>query len=423
MYTVAGKFYRLTGFDFRSGTRTAEYFKGVVQITGPSKTVRIDHCKFTSLKNRCLYFRGSICGVVDHCVFEDPLTALTIYHDTWAGPSGNPASWGDGSWAVPLDWGGPNAIYIEDCDFNKSGDITFGIIDEYAGARYVFRHNKTLNGILSSHGTGSTGRYRSLRSWEVYGNTMTYFPTTSKNAIHIRGGTGVVFNNVFKGTSKMLSLNTYRFHTDFDDWPGSDGTSNWDLNDTTGGPANDGIYLSGTAGAGSTNWTLVVTGANWATNQWAGYTVRDMTPSTLYPKGFFSAILSSTKNTLTVEKGSQIVDKPFVAGDHFEIRKVMQGLDMAGGSTGNLLTGSNPVPHWVNQIIEPIYAWSNTVNGVSNSSVVLPGDPIIRAGVHYFDKTTKPGYVSYTYPHPLALDEGDPTSRPSAPTNLKVMAP
>jgi hypothetical protein len=397
---VAPAKYRLTGFEFRdqglhptgSNGSPKQYLKGTVLFNGSSKNFRIDHCKFDVL-NRATYFRNAVCGVIDHCQFVlDGTGAVTINHNEWPNPGGTLGAWGDGSWASPIDWGGPNAIYIEDNTF--TGGPMAPLIDEYGGARFVFRYNDVTNTKISSHGTGSSGRYRGLRQWEIYNNTFTANPKTSEEAIHLRGGTGVIFGNAFTGFYKTVTLHTYRFHTTFPKWPGSDGTSAWDKNSPT-------VYLTGHAGIGSKDFTLVVTGANWTPNQWVGYTVTDAASSSLYPGGFFSAVVSNTKNRITVEAGSQVIDKPFKEGDYFEIRKVMQGLDMIGGSTGDLLPKvSSPAARWLNQAIEPAYIWNNKQDGVANAGIAL-ADPPIKAGIHFYNNQPKPLYKPYIYPHPL----------------------
>jgi hypothetical protein len=402
-------FYRLTGFEFQPGERKTKFTKGCVLVTGNSKTVRIDHCKFYRVHNRSIYIRGAVCGVIDHCAFvtDTGEAFIALFHDAWGGKS-----WGDGSWASPIDWGGPNALYIEDNDFNITS-APHGVVDEYAGARFVFRHNTVTNGVIASHGTGSTGRSRSVRQWEIYNNTCTFHPATPGNAMHLRGGTGVVFDNTAVGMSQFLTLHTYRYHTAFAKWSGSDGSCNWDLNDPK-------VYASGIAGAGSgigpkgSGGTLVVPGAGWSTNEWVGYTVKNLDGlANIQPRGskgagpgpFFSAVVSNTSDTIIVEAGSQQPNKVFSPGDRFEIRKVIQGLDMIGASTGELLSGKAPTPRWLNQKIEPVYVWNNAFNGIATAGVAVASDSPIKEGVHFFNNKRKSDYKPFVYPHPLVKEE------------------
>jgi hypothetical protein len=66
-----------------------------------------------------------------------------------------------------------------------------------------------------------------------------------------------------------------------------------------------------------------------------------------------------------------------------------------------------------NQILSPIYEWNNTLNG-SDGDIEL-FDPWectnpsmsdhIKEGRDFYNDTKKPGYISYTYPHPLVRGE------------------
>jgi hypothetical protein len=413
--TTLGKFYRLTGFEFRRGERTRPLNKGCVLVNGTTKTFRIDHCKYHHLLNRPIFVRGAACGVIDHCEFFG-VGAIAIFHDKWDGKM-----WGDGSWALPADWGGTNAVYVEDNNFSDD-NTTPGkaVIDEYAGARWVFRYNKVHNRHIDSHGTGSTSRFRSTRHWEIYNNTLTANPPEPE-AIHMRGGTGVIFDNTTTGFLKFTTLHTYRFKAGFRDWPGSDGTSGWDLNDPK-------VYASGTAGAGSgigpngDGGKLVVPGAGWATNQWIGYVIRDLDGLSntqppnrrgrgVPPGPFFGTIFSNTSDTILVKGGSQQTNKIFAAGDRFEIRKVLQSLDMIGASTGELLSGRASSPKWPKQEIEPVYVWNNTKDGEPNNGVAIAPDSPIREGVHFFNNKAKPNYKPLVHPHPLVTGDATKSSQ------------
>ncbi len=81
---------------------------------------------------------------------------------------------------------------------------------------------------------------------------------------------------------------------------------------------------------------------------------------------------------------------------------------------------------------EPVYLWNNTlftpvvgVTGYSPNECTGSDDPAlyIVAGRDYFNNNTaKPGYVKYTYPHPLraALGGGGDVIAPSVPTGLSA---
>jgi hypothetical protein len=225
----------------------------------------------------------------------------------------------------------------------------------------------------------------------------------------MRGGTGVVFSNSCIGYEKFITLHTYRYHTAFRVWSGSDGTSGWDLNDTN-------VYATGIAGAGSgigldgMGGKLVAPGAAWVPNQWVGYVIRNLDGSSNAQPGgnrgrrssgpFFTTVISNTSDTLLAKGGSQEPNKIFAPGDRFEIRKVKQGLDMIGASTGDLLSGRSPTPRWLNQAIEPVYVWNNEKDGRSARGTAIAHPPITE-GVHFINNKMKPDYRPLTHPHPL----------------------
>ncbi len=96
------------------------------------------------------------------------------------------------SWQTASSLGTADAVYIEDCTFNNAGYVS----DFNSNARGVVRFS-TINGEMKidAHGVASNTPPRGARQVEVYGNhwtqTMGYFA-----AIELRGGTGVVFDNI-----------------------------------------------------------------------------------------------------------------------------------------------------------------------------------------------------------------------------------
>lgn len=96
-------------------------------------------------------------------------------------------------------------------------------------------------------------------------------------------------------------------------------------------------------------------------------------------------------------------------------------LDQPGRGRGSLLSGVDPTPAaWVTAILDPIYAWNNTLNGqvspmLSNTAVIVEGRDFFNA--------PKPNYTPYTYPHPLV--SGQSTTAPTGPTpppNVRIVS-
>lgn len=94
-----------------------------------------------------------------------------------------------------LDVNGTLNTYIEDCTFQRSALESVDIDD---GSRTVWRHCTFDNTSINSHGfdTSPLGN----RHWEIYNNTFIF--TSTGNAVNLngflqlRGGTGVIANNV-----------------------------------------------------------------------------------------------------------------------------------------------------------------------------------------------------------------------------------
>ena len=127
--------------------------------------------------------------LVDHCTFysSDPDEIIHQF------------GYGVGSldgWDVNIVEGDPsyNAAYFEDNTFiwNSTAQAAANAaIQNYYGARTVFRHNTIWNAVVDVHGdnTAHSGRWI-----EIYDNDW-YASVNLANCIQLRGGSGVVFNN------------------------------------------------------------------------------------------------------------------------------------------------------------------------------------------------------------------------------------
>ncbi len=291
---------RITGIEFQDGGRTnraSDILRVVGSNTDGSK-FRFDHCKWNNMNGASVF--DTVIGVIDHNAFVIDRTGLpiNIYDSYWNG-----LTLGDGSWAAPTGFGSSQFLFIEDNTFTHSDQSQKGVTDSYGGGRFVVRHNNIFNGLISNHGTESTGRVRGGRAMEVYNNTFT---GTDLNRFvgGVRSG-GVLFhdNSVsgYWGDSATFTLENFRNFYPFDPWGGADGTNAWDVNEPN-------AFFTGTAASNSSNRTVTVSGVNWTTNYWAGYAVRRTSDVCSSGSISFSEILSNTSNTITYSDDGWLSD-------------------------------------------------------------------------------------------------------------------
>ncbi|HEY4952008.1 MAG TPA: hypothetical protein VII71_01320, partial [Verrucomicrobiae bacterium] len=67
---------------------------------------------------------------------------------------------------------------------------------------------------------------------------------------------------------------------------------------------------------------------------------------------------------------------------------------------------------WPHEVSEPLYVWGNTLNG--NPTGLSSGYPNIQENRDFFNNTPKPGYVPFTFPHPLTVSALFPPSNLNA---------
>jgi hypothetical protein len=187
---------------------------------------------------------------------------------------------------------------------------------------------------------------------------------------------------------------------------------------------NDGItYDTGTHSGANGQGVLTVSGKNWSTNQWAGYSIHNTTTKKI------SYVLSNTANTITMLLINNYTPAiSWNTGDSFKILRATACLDQVGRGQGGLISGWPPVPlAWPNQALEPMYAWNNTFNGVKGGiadKIEVSYGVHIKEGREIFSGTAMPGYTPYVYPHPLV--SGSPAPAPSVdstPPTISITSP
>jgi hypothetical protein len=401
-----GQFLRITGITFTNAPgNTAIQANGLIRVSGNSNTVRLDHLHFTNLRQaNGVSIYDSIYGVSDHVV-EDNIPGQFCQNRAFNG--GVP--YGDQSFAQPAGYGGPNFFFFEDWYVNNAGHVfsAAGGWDANNGGKYVLRHCHFYDVEILAHGTATAGRDRGGRAQELYSNDYhwSYFTTMDG----ISSGTMIAHDNTYVGIKPQgYGMQTYRcMHAYEPVFFGADGRNPWDYNvtESDGVTHIDGhppyLFDSGTISSASGNdpCTITDTSKNWAPNRWVSYSLRR--PS----DGATAYVQSNTHHTLTVRQWSP-GDAHWAAGQGYEIRRVLRAIDQPGSGTGDLLSGANPTPRWLNQVREGCYSWNNIYTPDGSHINFTPGinaglGPGLVQGLDYFNDTPLPGYTPYTYPHPL----------------------
>lgn len=394
--TKEGGLTRVTGMTLNSSIYRdldpGVYNPAMIGIGGYSHAWRIDHVHFIVAVGHGIGVSGSTYGVIDHNTFDlfGWHFGMYIFHPNWGGEDN-----GDGSWTDSLYAGREKAVFIEDNIFNASPYSS--AIDGWSGGRAVFRHNTLHNAAINNHGLDSPGRLRSMRSTEIYENTVTLNDSAQYYYVgQLRGGTFIVFNNtitsLFPGS---FIIEDYRDYDTFDPWGKCDGTSPFDSNDNV-------TYDSGSTTGSAGSKVMVCAGRRWTANRWQGYHLHNLT------KGQSDLIISNTADT--IRTSGLTWHAPVLTwnnGDAFKILRASVCMDQRGRGMGDRVSGWDPVPKaWPRQVLEPTYAWNNTVNGSVNLGKISATNPWRTKEGREFHNIPMPGYAPYTYPHPLVTGSG-----------------
>ena len=325
--------FRISGMTV--GAAAAWKINAIDRTTG-IKGWRVDHIKWSYPncgQNIALQIDGINWGLLDNNQFINAGNAIFIRAfaentnevNPWP-PSGNPGMGGN-SWLLPLNLGTDEAVYVEDNTFTMSNGCYYGIGDSYYGGRTVFRYNNVTNAYWQNHAARGYER-GGITKAEIYNNDFNAIDSAWYRAIHMRSGTGVIFNNSLRGYFNTIQVDNQRSNGQNTSAPfgACSGSSGWDGNN------------SGQAG-----WPC---------------------------------------------------------------------LDQIGRGPGQ----------YPNQPSVPLYGWNNgSVSGCStggscnnNLSIVGDGDNHVQSGRDFINNgtTAKPGYTTYTYPHPL---QGGVTPTPTPP--------
>ncbi len=211
---------------FLNGTSTGYH----MEIEDGTKSVIVRNCEFSTR-----YMSGAVRVRTNHGIIHNCMFDTGLYAGDGNGPAfatddvaisfyavGLDATWDTVSTMGTQDTTGLNNFYVEDCRFTGVFAQTTDFSDN---ARVVFRYNILDSSGMTSHGhdTSPSG----MRHVEIYNNTflrdtigpsgiytypMSYF-------IYIRGGTGVIYNNVIPdidsqqwGNKNEILLTTFNIY-------------------------------------------------------------------------------------------------------------------------------------------------------------------------------------------------------------------
>ena len=184
--------FRITGMSV--GCAPTWKIDAVNRTTG-IKGWRIDNISWSCsscTQNIAVDVLGLTWGLIDSSTFNNMGNA--IYLESYAEntdevnpwPSdGNPGL-GGYAWALPLNLGTDEAVYVEDNTFTLTNNCFYGVGDMYYGAKMVFRHNSVTNAYWQNHAARGSERGGN-RGAEIYNNDFNALdPAWTQRSIFVR---------------------------------------------------------------------------------------------------------------------------------------------------------------------------------------------------------------------------------------------
>ncbi len=396
LITIAGKSLRLTGIALlQNGSSSVS--NEMIFISGPSTSVRVDHCHtYMQMGSYQLKFQDAY-GVIDHNFFDGT--------GGWGGVSihqPNTSGAGDEQWAQADQFGTANFVYVEDSQFNNSG-----IGDSQDGARFVYRYNTMLSTQstgpqMAQHGLDASNG-RSTRASEIYLNSIVSSfsggqdqPTFSNN-----GGTMLFWGNTVTQYRSGIDVDytrknngTYNYGTPPSNWGNCSATTGngWDQNAS----APSGYACMDQPGRGqgdlATGWLPAVCNSTLGCSTFNGQWLRQaLSPIYVWGNAFTTA--SSHSGTLI----NNIAAAPLVTDNKDYYQQFGTGAEpgsfdgTAGIGQGLLSARSSTCAAGPGGNTPGVGYWATDTNVLY---VCNPTD------------TWTAYYAPYTYPHPLASGGG-----------------
>ena len=378
---------------------------GSIHIRGDAPSFRLDHVTFIAKSCVPLRIHENVRGVIDHNTCANSGFCFIPHHGKWQNINATPGyvdGQGDQSWAAPSTMGTANQLVFEDNVFNRGSGAQIWTTDDHHGTRSTYRFNRFNNVVMANHGTETGGRSRSVRHWEVYQNIFTWTDPSTPAMSHLRGGTGMIFDNKATGAMNwFFDMSHYRNLSDDRQiyaWGGC-GIQTVTSLTRSGLTATATVSNHSVSGSGS---YITISGANEAA----------------YNGTFIAYAASNSAFTYTLSGSpTSPATGAITARSPFDQNSTATGylcLDQPGAGQGTLISGEGPGDgamsplSWSNQAREPIYIMNNTVNGQLNAGVSNFPDTV-QENRDYYNQT-----ASFT--GTAGIGRGPRSARPSACT-------
>jgi hypothetical protein len=237
-------FTRISGITFDSEGIDKLSGYATIHIEGSGRTAepnfRVDHNLFDEVRRRGVMVVARpgpvLHGLIDNNIFNCPYDGNCQAVSIFGGPTRD-----SGMFAVPVEFGTGNFVYVESNVFNYAYQND-SLAEGYFGARYVMRFNTIHTGTIGNHGADS-GNARGTMAYEIYNNDIdlsTCLGNCQMRAMHLRSGTGFIFNNAWESSGfspgfTAITPDNYRSRDVYTtDWLGEScahGTNTRDGND------------------------------------------------------------------------------------------------------------------------------------------------------------------------------------------------
>ena len=435
LFNISGSgFVRITGLTIEKGTGATKNNAELALSAG--NNARIDHNHFNSYtggsSSDLVSVGGCTYGVADHNLWTNTTGNTGFSITPYNGEACNGATQSDGVWALPTGFGGPNFFFIEQNVFNNGSTAgSTQASDCLHGGKNVMRFNTLYNGAhFQTHPTGSSGPERGCRGTEIYQNNW-IFTLGSGNLVNTiffySSGPALVWGNNAHQNGGMAG---YASFVQLTDCRSPSGGSRCGYAEAPGGTGGWGYC------GGSSPWDGNTNGTGYPCIDQPGRGESDMLGGSFQNNNRVDMSTGTAKwphqklepfyywlNAYTpLANGNGSLTPIMLDGniwtqnqDYYVSSDQNSGTD-CNGFTGATGIGCGPRSSRPATCTTGV-AWWSTDQGSWNQSGNASGNGVLDICTSA-NSWTSASYTPYTYPHPLASNNGTPP--PAAPTNLQV---